>query len=524
MAKLSEIFENIHDGETSKHQYFAEHLLKSFLIENEFIDEAFDIETIKEILISEAYNKNSLEESLHFLVKVEQKIDEGLISGAIGLALSPAKLGLKVASFFGRKALSLAAAGSKALIDSSKETIKDYWEKNGITPDIKTWNNNVIKYCIVLEKNKQLNNSYKFDTTCQFIFETDATTDENAINGVSTFISDLRDKLVNNKKFGITTDNTLKFYKIEKVVDETASLYDKVVLFGDSRNGIKKPFLKMKKGKRLSITIPENASQNTINIIKNIITAIKNDPKFKMKKTISDKSLEDCNEKVTVSSSGKTIGFNNGRFNFISIPAQQEPEQNNNDAEQNSAETNPEPIENPVVVERKNILVNAINNSNVKTDNDKFYTKIRKNPDDVWSSFLDFAKSNNYKITSILSKTNGDVQRAAPMDELEYLAYTANLKFLIAELQNQPYPSEYNQGKYKNFLSDVLLECKWLYTKINRKMKIDLSNHDVDFSDNFSQNTESPPPSSGNTSSTTPPSPRNNNISQDETRFNGEEL
>ena len=77
MAKLSSIFSKVNSYEDDKINYYAKHLVESYLLVESKRSKRFTTETVLENLFDQAMEYDTLDESLAFLTAVEDRINEG---------------------------------------------------------------------------------------------------------------------------------------------------------------------------------------------------------------------------------------------------------------------------------------------------------------------------------------------------------------------------------------------------------------------------------------------------------------
>jgi len=489
MAKLSTIFENIYNKDGIKQKYYAQKIVEHFTLLEGKQPIHYDITFIENHIINTAFKKNSLEESLLFVDGVFEKIDEGFMSGLKNLT-------------------SKAWNGVKKIAGKIKDAVSRLW--NGPSIDvIKEWNTTVTSAANKLDglTESVLDNTYLFEeettTSDDTIEDTPLQPEEDEVEGDGEEgneynVTNLLDMLFTKATMPspLQTHLPIKDFKFFSVMKDPDTQY-RVLSFSDKSDGIMIPLIKVQINKKLIFSIPSNddatgieVSVKVINLIKTLINNIRNDERFKLEEIINDEQLEKANKLIKISFSGKSFVIkpgmvmtlkNDGTEEEVSTEDTTSTDTSEDDStKDNTISTNtttdekstPEIELPPSVLENKKIIEDAISLSSVKNNIDGFYDRLGITSDDTWQAFYSFAKNNNYRITSILKNTDGNLNNAKPLSEGEYFGYIANMKPFINSLREQPIQNGYNKDAYKVFLNSVLLATDKLSEIVNRDMDI----------------------------------------------------
>jgi len=448
MGKLKHIFDKISVNDEVKQKYFAEKLIESFLLKEGKCVEAYDIDFIEQKIIEEAFKKESLVASLRFVDGIFTQINEGFISSL--------------------KSLGKKAWGSiKKTAAKIKDKLASLW--NSTSKTIQEWNQKIIKAANRLEGITET----LIETEKSYLFEEDEQTknqsydDHNPKNKIIEKIVNLfLKKEIQPLKSGLSLSG-FKMFKIEN--DDGKILY-----FGDDEASLI-PMLKYNKAeKSIVVILPKEINNKTFSVLADIITSIKNNELFGLVNVI--KNVEPSTNTLTIAienknivgKPGKNIKIKQGKINFVDFSGA-EVKQND---DINPTTTDSEELSTNVKLNKESIDI-AISSSGIKNNDDGFYDRIGTTSEATWKAFDSFARSNGYRITSILRNTNGDLNSAYPFNQAEYIGYIANMKPFINSLREQEPQPEYNPNDYKVFLNSVLLATDELSRVLNRNIKIE---------------------------------------------------
>lgn len=530
MARLSNIFANLNgESDLIKQKYFAEKIVECFEVQGlteGYVFSDFDLTTIENKIITEALKKDSLKESLQFVDGVMQQIDEGFFSAIKNIG-KDAWEGIKKVGSKIKDAISKLWNGQVvAAIKKWNATVSSAADKLEGLSDSLTYKDT----SYLLESDRELNalisnlllEADVAGTANQTqILDQEENGGEPQNNQDATSEDDLSklDASVKNivslfatsggksggSGIGITG---FKYFSVVKNGTE------KVLSFGNNKDDLV-PLVKGKVGgMALKLTVPAGLKGAALNLVRLVVNSIKTTTEFgfdsKMDPTTYSKIVKrivkpgnayiltksgkisaatssttdttspdtatdsktgkptDSTDSVDAAVDAATSGFTKpGEPN----PAAADPTTpvggEKTDATDSSTS---EPKPTAEKSENQKIIDGAIDSSGIKDNGDKFYDNMNTTSEEVWSAFDKFARHHGYRITGILKNSTANINNVEPMNELEYLAYLANMNGFISNLKSQPVPSEFDAANYQKFLNVVLQATGPLAQVVNRKM------------------------------------------------------
>lgn len=531
MGKLTKLFREVNEGkDVVKQKYYAEKIVESLMVQDlmeGYVFSDFDLTTIENKIITEALKKDSLKESLQFVDGVMQQIDEGFFSAIKSLGKAAwdgvKKIGSKI-----KDAISKLWNGpTVAAIKKWNSTVSAAADKLEGLSDSLTYKDT----SYLLESDRELNalisnlllEADVAGTANQAsILDQEENGGEPQQNPEAVPEEDL-------SKLGASVKNIVELFATSggkaggsgigiagfKYFSVVKNGSEKVLSFGNTKDDLVAIVRGKIGGMALKLTVPFGLKGAALNLIRLVVNSIKSNPAFgfdsKMDATVYSKIVKRMvkpGNAYMLTKSGKISAADTA----APAPTDAAPADASKPADGTSA-TVADPVDaaasataggfakpaepNPAAAdpaapiggekpadaakdepakpeaeksENQKIVDAAIDASGIKDNGDKFYDNMNTTSDAVWSAFDKFAKHNGYRITGILKNSTANVHTAAPMNELEYLSYMANMNGFISNLKSQPVPSEYDAANYQKFLSIVLQATGPLSQVVNRKM------------------------------------------------------
>jgi hypothetical protein len=490
MAKLSAIFENIHEQDIKKQKYYAEKITEHFMLMEGDIDEAYDIDFIERQIIKESLKKPTLDETLLFVDGIMTHIDEGFVDNIVQGAK---KIGTKI-----KNAITSLLDGpvAKELKKWNLDIIAAANKLEGLNDSLINLNDDYLFEGMSWDEINDVTDEISSDNTSSSAPSPDNDSEVTYTNAAASMIGKLfAGKQVKTGKKTGSKQKRLMFYAITKVGTDST-------LWVGSSNDITTMnalliFKKASSKLYMNIDTSIIESQLEMKLIHDLLMAIQSNPEINVDGVYRGikqngnkillvhgnknmKIMPGLNYILSIGSKSqlpikKTASATPDQFimdNGVEKPASGEEEPSGDSLEDNAVDdvsTEEEEDLAPNVVVNKKIIMSAITKNGIQNNTDGFYDKMRTTPEKTWKAFESFAKRNNYKITSILRNTNGDLNSAAPMEDLEYLTYVGNMKqFINALTEEDPQPA-FDPNDYKRFMNAVSVATDKLAMLVNRE-------------------------------------------------------
>ena len=527
MARLSNIFANLNgESDLIKQKYFAEKIVECFEVQGlteGYVFTDFDLHTIENKIITEALKKDSLKEALQFVDGVMTQIDEGFFSAIKNLGKSSwegiKKVGSKIKDSISKlwngpvvaaikkwnATVSVAADKLEGLSDSLT-----YKDTSYLLESDREFNSLISNLLLEADVAGTVNQSQILDQEengGEPQNNPDATTEDDlskldaSVKNIVSLFATSGGKS-GGSGIGITG---FKYFSVVKNGTE------KVLSFGNNKDDLV-PLVKGKVGgMALKLTVPAGLKGAALNLVRLVVNSIKTTTEFgfdskmdpttysKIVKrivkpgnvyilaksgkiataksssttdstspdTATDSKTGDSTDPVDSAAAAATGGFTKpGEPN----PAAVDPTTPVGGEKTDAASSTAEPKPTAEKSENQKIIDGVIDSSGIKDNGDKFYDNMNTTSEEVWSAFDKFARHHGYRITGILKNSTANINNVAPMNELEYLAYLANMNGFISNLKSQPVPSEFDAANYQKFLNVVLQATGPLAQVVNRKM------------------------------------------------------
>jgi len=449
MSRLLDIFNRVADKDFELKHEFARNLMEQFSLNENLQYDDKNIEHIKQNIIEAALNKNSLEEAEIFIDDIIERVDEGLITGALKLAAAPitiptklavkgavgtAKLGKKVAVGTAKLTGKVITSGAKHIGRQIKKDVATAWKNLTKEPTIDVWQRNIKKAIAEAQ------------STPAFY-----TSDKYILADLEMVHADLSLAILNKS---IRLKGNFKFYSVFGKANYA------VIAVGEKNTNMNS-VIKLSPSS-IIICSPRNTSQKDIDMITELVKKISKNSTFGIP-ILNQSILTQLKQKMITANGLASFKIaSTGPIAIITSPY-------------GSITTRQPSIELDILKKREEILKNAIEGSGVKGNKDSLYDKANKSANEVWSIFLDFAKRDKFNIYSIL----GNFQKFRTNNrKLDYVIVTACLSSLIKNIiESNETPFEYKfdekrNKKYKRFLYAAYRQSKWLNFKFSRKVAI----------------------------------------------------